>query len=199
MEKHRLKDAVRVMVEEHGLERVERVLSDIRKSTVRGRSRGQSTNRTMQDPKTGRNQPKREKITAPVYVSKLMLASETKKLLEEVAIKYEEKVFLPTIGEIGNFCAIHGIKVPASPSRVSAIPRVFKFLAQLEPRDIQAILQANMFSGPSRLAPIADAIRRSSEQRAGMHFARERERSSATDSREVKGNLSPKPAMPSKT
>ena len=42
----------------------------------------------------------------------------------------------------------------------SAIPRIFKIIATMDSSRTQAILDADMYSGPSKLGPIADAIRR---------------------------------------
>ena len=86
--------------------------------------------------------------------------------LVELAARFERKAFLPTFGDIRHFCHTYGIDEPASKSRASAIPRVFKAIAAMEAEDIQRMLDDGMFSGPSRLAPIADAIRRSSKARS---------------------------------
>ena len=199
MKKGRLRDALQAMVEDHGLERVEQLLLEIRKSTVRDLDGRSSAIRTIQEYKTSRSRLKRNKVTASAYVSKLTLPADTRELLEEMAKRYEEKTFLPSVGEIRNFCVIYGIDIPASPARASAIPRVFKFLAQLEAQDIQKIIQAHTFSGPSRLAPIADAIRRKSRLRAGRHSAKDRQSStSAMDVTDARTDHSSKPPIPSK-
>ena len=104
-------------------------------------------------------------MTAPLYISKLVLSTEIHQLLTQLADMFEDKKFLPTIGEVRNFCIVHGIDEPSTSSRVAAIPRVFGFLATLSANDIQVMLQSKMFFGPSRLAPIADAIRRNAKHR----------------------------------
>lgn len=100
------------------------------------------------------------KATAPEYVSKLELASEKVAPVVELAERFERKAFLPTFGDIAHFCQICGIEVPASKTRASAIPRVFKHIASMETEEVQRMLDDGLFSGPSRLGPIADAIRR---------------------------------------
>lgn len=100
------------------------------------------------------------KATAPEYVSKLELSSEKVAPVANLAECFERKAFLPTFGDIAHFCQIYGIEVPASKTRASAIPRVFKHIASMETEEIQRILDDGLFSGPSRLGPIADAIRR---------------------------------------
>ena len=81
-------------------------------------------------------------------------------MVVELAGRFQDKSFLPTFGDIANFCHFYQIDKPASKSRASAIPRVFKFIASMEADDVRIILDQGMFSGPSRLGPIADAIRR---------------------------------------
>lgn len=100
------------------------------------------------------------KATALEYVSKLELSSEKIAPVVDLAERFERKAFLPTFGDIAHFCQIYGIEVPASKTRASAIPRVFKHIASMETEEIQRMLDDGLFSGPSRLGPIADAIRR---------------------------------------
>ena len=140
----------------------------------------------------------RFRTTAPAYVSKLEIPDDIKHPLEELARKFDNKVFLPTFGDTKNFCNLYGIDVPLSPSRVSAIPRIFRYLSQLTPNEVQSILQSNTFSGPSRLAPIADAIRRSSEQRAKSDTVIRQSIRSSSEITEKKGEVSSKPRFPSK-
>ena len=52
-----------------------------------------------------------------------------------LANRFQDKSFLPTFGDIANFCQIYGIDEPASKSRASAIPRVFKFIASMEAKE----------------------------------------------------------------
>ena len=103
--------------------------------------------------------PKKPRATAPEYVGKMELPDEKVAVVTELAKRFQQKSFLPTFGEITNFCQVYEIPVPASRSRASAIPRVFKFIAEMEAGELQQILDDGMFSGPSRLGPISEGIR----------------------------------------
>ena len=92
-------------------------------------------------------QKKRAKVNAPEYVVKMELSSEKEPIAVELAKRFEKKAFLPTFGDIRNFCQIYEIDEPASKSRASAIPRVFKFIATMEAGEIQRILDDGMFFG----------------------------------------------------
>ena len=101
------------------------------------------------------------KPTATEYIARMELPPHMKDVVFALAVRFESKEFLPTFGDIRNFCQMYGIDVPASKTRASAIPRVFKFIANdMDAAEVQKILDYGMFSGPSRLGPIADAIRR---------------------------------------
>ena len=101
------------------------------------------------------------KPNAVEYAVKMELPSDKQTAIVELAERFERKDFLPTFGDIRHFCDRYGIDVPASKTRASAIPRVFKFIAtEMDAKEAQRILDDGMFSGPSRLGPIADAIRR---------------------------------------
>ena len=154
-----LRDTLRSMVLEHGFEQVDESLREIGLSERRLERPKQKTGLSnwgaVMEASKGR-----PKATAPQYVAKMELPSGKGPLVVELAEKFQDKSFLPTFGDIANFCQIYGIDEPTSKSRASAIPRVFKFIAAMEAAEVQRIIDEGMFSGPSRLGPIADAIRR---------------------------------------
>lgn len=164
----RLEHTLRSMVRQYGFEQVDQCLHEI------GLPEHQSV-----DSKGNTRPPdgcvalgignKRAKVTAPEHVAKMELPLEKEPAIVALANRFQDKSFLPTFGDIANFCQIYGIDEPASKSRASAIPRVFKFIASMEANEIQRILDDGMFSGPSRLGPIADAIRRSGRAKATVN------------------------------
>ena len=163
MTEAKLKDTLRLMVHRYGFERVEQSLHEMRsdhplKSSKQGK---------MQPVPGAAKKPKKRKakVTAPGYVAKMELSAERESAVIELAKRFEDKCFLPAFGDIREFCQIYRIPEPASKSRASAIPRVFKFLAAMEIDELQRIMDNGMFSGPARLGPIADAIRYHSPRR----------------------------------
>ena len=159
MSKTKLKDTLRLIVRQYGLAQVDRSLREIRLDERQLKSSKQSKVLSNNEAVT-KSPKKRAKVNAPEYVAKMELSVEKEPIAVELANRFENKAFLPTFGDIRNFCQIYGIDEPASKSRASAIPRVFKFIATMETDEIQTILDDGMFSGPSQLGPIADAIRR---------------------------------------
>lgn len=96
---------------------------------------------------------------ATEYVGKMDIDDGRRPAVLTLAERFETKSFLPSCGDISNFCTIYGIAEPASKSRAAAIPRVFKHLATMDAEDVEALVTNNAFSGPSQLGPISEAIR----------------------------------------
>ena len=165
MAKASLRDTLRAMVLEYGFEQVDASLREIGFSGKPKQKAGVSNGRAVTRVATRR----KPKPTAPQYVASMELPPGKGPTVVELAERFQSKSFLPTFGDIVNFCRLHGIKEPASKSRTNAIPRVFKLLASMEANEIQRILDEGMFSGPSRLGPIADAIRHNGRARAAAN------------------------------
>lgn len=159
MTRNNLKDALRSIVHEHGFERVHDQLHAMQISESHTGQLGLSAQLTAKGRKA-RKAARKPRLTAPQYVAKMELPLEKEPSVAELAERFHAKAFLPSFGDIANFCHLYSIDVPASRTRANAIPRVFKFIAEMESHDIQKIVDEGMFSGPSRLGPIADAIRR---------------------------------------
>ena len=159
MSEHELKETLRLMVRQHGFKRVNQCLSEVRISEYGFKNSNQKSKLSNRNVVNGVNKV-RPKLTAQRYVAKMELSREKARLVKELAERFEDKLFLPSYGDISSFCESFDIKKPASMSRANAIPRIFKFISGLETREIQRLVEERMFSGPSSLGPIADAIRR---------------------------------------
>lgn len=148
MPNQKLDVVLRPIVDEYGLGSVLETLGKIASSQQNG----------------GKAKPRRRKVkpkpSAPAYVAKMDLSADRRQAVGELAERFERKDFLPSFGSVAHFCEAYGVEPPASKTRASAIPRVFKFIAGLDAAEIQKISDSGMFAGPSRLGPIADAIRR---------------------------------------
>ena len=159
MNSNDLDTTLRSMVRRYGFVQVDRCLEKIGLSEELSESSG-SNGIPHDTGKPSNATIRRPKISATEYVAKLELPSDKKPSVAALAKRFESKTFLPTFGDIANFCQIHGLDTPKSRTRASAIPRVFKLIATMDPSRTQAILDEEMYSGPSELGPIADAIRK---------------------------------------
>lgn len=166
MPKAKLETILSPIVRRYGIERVEQCLRQMESSNHRRihskrSSRGETVSRKEVAEKSGAKKTgaRKARVDATVYIDKMKLPPEKRSAVSDLARRFENKSFLPTYRDIVDFCEMYGIDVPASRSRGNAVPRVFKFIAGMEADDIQGILDRGMFSGPSQLGPISDAIR----------------------------------------
>ena len=111
------------------------------------------------------------KSSAVDYVNKMTLPQEKAEVMMGAAQRFEDGGFLPSIADIREFCRIHNVELGRSASRASSVPRVFTFLAAMDTAKITKLLDEGAFSGPARLAPLADAIRNRSAVRGRSHRA----------------------------
>lgn len=153
-----LQSALRSLVQQHGFKLVSESLQEIGHSDSQLGKAKENAARSSKGIEP-QNRKGIAKTTAPQYVEKMHLPREKELPVLALAQNFHNKAFLPTTGDIANFCQSYRIDQPASKSRASAIPRVFKFIASMDAADIHELLDSGMFSGPSRLGPIADAIR----------------------------------------
>lgn len=128
----------------HGLAEVHPTISKAGKSPAAPRRSGVS---------------KQSKLSAVSYVEKMTLPVDKAEVMMRAAERFESKAFLPSIGDVREFCRVHRVALGKSVSRGSAVPRVFTYLSAMDTARIAATLDGGAFSGPARLGPIADAIR----------------------------------------
>ena len=158
-----LDNALRVLTRQCGYERISRSLRRLKRSE-RSRVGG------MHDASSERNatrtaREKRPRLTASEYVAKMDLPRARMQVLIDAAERFQNKSFLPTVGDIRNFFGVYEIDGIVSSSRANAVPRVFRFIAAMSTDEARRMLDDGMFSGPAELGPIADAIREAGKER----------------------------------
>ena len=159
MTRNDLRAALGSLVERHGFRKVSRLLLEMEpgdgESPMAKKRMAVEPGRTR---RTGRERPQR-RLSAMDYVQGLKPGAERARIMARAAEAFDMRAFLPTLGDIRAFCEAYGIKEPRANSRNGGIPRIFRFLATMDPAELQKILDDESFAGPSRLGPIADAIR----------------------------------------
>jgi len=173
MHKRKLETTLRSIVHEHGLGSVLETLGKIASEDEAQSAPPLAINSADRSTKPTKARKLRAKPNAAEYAAKMQLTPDRQSSVSALAERFERKDFLPTFGDIRHFCQTYGIDVPASKTRASAIPRVFKFIAtEMDAKEAQRILEDGMFSGPSRLGPIADAIRRNGRASRASRLAK---------------------------
>lgn len=108
---------------------------------------------------TDRADMRRHRLSAREYVERKPAPDNKQTILLELAKKFDDKQFLPTIGHIKDFLERRNARMKVLRGRSDAIPRIVEVLADLPDENLEAMLREANYSGPSRLGPLADAIK----------------------------------------
>jgi hypothetical protein len=100
-----------------------------------------------------------EKPTAAMLADKVSLPPAQKELIRRLAIKFDNKHFLPTAGDVKYFFEVHGEAVPTVKQRSESFRRVLRVLSSLPESSLRKMIDDGAHSGPSSLAPLSDAMR----------------------------------------
>ena len=161
MRQQDLTETLQALVRRHGISSVLHSLADI-----------QSSSEASISPSSPRRTGKATKTSSAIdYVNKMVLPADKAEVIARAAERFEDRGFLPSIADIREFCRIHGIELARTASRTSSVSRVFRILATMDTDRVVRILDDGAFSGPTRLAPIADAIRSYPAKRRHTHYA----------------------------
>lgn len=169
MKKDTLNQILLALIDECGIKRVESALVDF------GKEFG-NEKRPKVVPRKGVirsgqceviSRDEKPKKSALAYVGNMELQKNHRKVVECFARRYDEKEFLPALRDIREFFEENGIQAPASLSRKSAIPRLFRWLSGMSVEDLNEIIQRQSFAGLLRLDPISDALERRAKRNTG--------------------------------
>ena len=158
MENATLRLELRSMIDRYGVDRVAQAFQEAR--GLSSRPKVAKRRRPPRKHEAGAQKKPQAKADVLEYVAKMEVPDSNRAAITELAKRFQDGAFLPTFADISDFCAAHGIEEPKSKSRVSAVPRVFKLLAAMDAEDVVRIVDDKLYSGPTRLGPIAEAIRR---------------------------------------
>ena len=145
-----LADEIRLLVRRHGFKAVSLELRMLKAE--------QKPVRQQQRDTQARAGQRNRRANAIEYVQKLDVDADKRPAVLALAERFEAKRFLPSCADI--ICAIYDIEPPASKSRAAAIPRLFKYFAAMDTKDVERLSTDEAYSGPSELGPLAEAIRR---------------------------------------
>lgn len=148
------KDIISELINKYGEDELRRRLDILLESVDRDI---RELSRTNENPRTQRS---KKKVNAIDYVVDMDIPDNRKESMRSLAIMFDNKEFLPRIPDIKNFLYTQGVDGSFVRSRQSAITRLFFLLSSLSAESLRTIIEENAFSGPSRLEPLAEAIKR---------------------------------------
>src|SRR5206468_2862492 len=100
-------------------------------------------------------------------------------LLLQLAVRYDNKQFLPTVPDVREFLLMIGVEPEYMKDRKDAFRVLLRSLTALSLERLQQISNASRHSGPSQLGPLSDAI-----AAVGDRLPRGREAQAGTQGRE---------------
>ncbi len=110
---------------------------------------------------SSKGKKKRTKSKSAIeYVDAMEMPRRRKGKLRELAKKFDEKEFLPRVGDMRDLFYTHGADVSSIGTRSASMPRVFFFLSTLSEERLNAIIDDNSYSGPRQLESLSNAIKR---------------------------------------
>jgi hypothetical protein len=98
------------------------------------------------------------KLSAVEQVRRVPLTGDRKELLLRLAERYDFKQFLPSVADVREFLIMMGEKPLGMKDRKGAFTILLRTLTKLPVEALQQINGNAMYSGPSELGPLSDAI-----------------------------------------
>lgn len=156
--KHLLVDLLQTLVREWGFDEVQKSLANIFPASddigegalIRKRSRPQTS---------GRDVTRSGRPSARELVSKINDLNDKRDALVTIALKFDQKEFLPTVADMKEFLAMMGEETGALKDRSDGFRRLLNHLTQLPIERLERLASGTSYSGPSRLGPLSDAIK----------------------------------------
>jgi DNA-binding transcriptional ArsR family regulator len=150
---------LQTLVEEWGYENVALELSHTNRYSLR---------RSIESHASSSARSSDRKKPAPTeQVEKALLDPQRKELLLQLAKRYEEKQFLPNVAAAREFLTMLGEFPGQIKDRDHSFRVLLRCLLQLPMERLRQITDSSLYSGPSQLGPISDAI-----AAAGQHLPR---------------------------
>lgn len=122
----------------------------------------QDTNRQAHDLTDARQKSshakRTRKLLATEQVTRAKLSGARAEILHELALRYDDKKFLPTTADVRELLLMIGETPGALKDRSSAFRQLLKVMTELPQNQLENIARSRRYSGPSTLEPLSDAI-----------------------------------------
>lgn len=147
---------VQCLVDEWGHEEVAVAIANV-KGSSKDNLVGQVTG---PKPRTSTRAVKRSAVE---QVERAAVEGEQKEALIQLAARYDDKQFLPSVADVREFLIMLGERPSAMKDRQEAFRVLLRTLIQLPFERLRQLACSELYSGPARLGPLSDAIAVASE------------------------------------
>lgn len=145
---------LRPLVQEWGYKEVEAALSHLNDDTVRV-----GTVRLHEERNQDIERRQSKRLLAVEQVARAHLPRDQEESLQELATRFDQKQFLPSVSDAKEFLMMMGEKPGAIKDRSDAFRRLLDALLPLTPERLRQLAKNSaLHSGPSKLGPLSDAI-----------------------------------------
>lgn len=104
---------------------------------------------------------------AEALVGETDLPPDRRKLLSDLAKRFDEGAAFPKLGDTRNFLRSHQKDATNIKSRAQAFKRMLPILSRMSPKGLEKLIARSHYSGPADLGDISDAIRGAGENLRG--------------------------------
>lgn len=105
-----------------------------------------------------RSSKKSVRLSATEQIQRLALEREQKEVLLQLAARYDQKLFLPSVVDVREFLIMMGTRPISMKDRTQAFRVLLGSLTQMSVARLRQLAQTALHSGPSELGPLSDAI-----------------------------------------
>ena len=157
-----LVELLRAIIREWGREGVSHALDELAVQGSLNRVGGFEEDAITSD----RSQRASKRPSAKQQVAKLSHQPDARReILIIIATRYDEKKFLPSVGDVREFLAMNGDKRQPIKDRSEGFRLFLDSTKEFPLEQLRHLATSTSFSGPSQLAPLSDAISASGEAR----------------------------------
>jgi hypothetical protein len=107
---------------------------------------------------------KKARLSATGQIERAALEGEQREVLLQLAVRYDQKLFLPRVSDVREFLIMMGERPVGMKDRTEAFRILLRSLMQLPIVRLQQLAHTALHSGPSELGPLSDAIAAAGER-----------------------------------
>lgn len=153
---HVLESLLKVLVDEWGYGTVRECLASLDATRLDGKA-----TTTLE---RGSKEPVRDRYPSAIEivekgVNSGLVDSAMSPLLLNIALRFDEKKFLPTLPHVREFVEMRGLELGNVKQRAAAFRKVLEILPVLRESELRALAGGKGHGGPTQLGPLAEAIR----------------------------------------
>jgi hypothetical protein len=149
-----LNSLLRPLVQEWGHREVEAALAELSDAAdITDRHR-----RSSSGPGGVQRTRRPTKLLASEQVERAQLPEAQKVALQELAMRFDRKQFLPSFSDVRDFLIMMGERPGAMKDRSQAFRLLLRALGELPTERLKDLASTAIHSGPSELGPLSDAI-----------------------------------------